>query len=105
MQNVWLRWIIASLLSIATFVTAWAILHFGFKFATGDALGWAVLPFSVVLALSGFWATQKSEEPASPEDQHGDIRHGPNVVQKQRGGKNSKQLQVGHDLKVTRKDD
>ena len=104
MQNVWLRWIVASLLSITTFTGVWVILHFGFRVTSGDALGWTVLPFTVISGLSGFWASQGTDEPTSPE-RHDDAREGPNIVQKQRGGKNSRQLQVGRDLKVTRKDD
>jgi hypothetical protein len=104
-QNVWLRWLIASLLAIATFAATWVTLHFGFSVASGDALGWTVLPFTVVSGLSGFWASQRIEEPTSPSERHGEVKERPNIVQKQRGGKNSRQLQVGHDLKVTRKDD
>jgi hypothetical protein len=105
MQNVWLRWQLASLISIATFVAFWALLHYGFKFSNGDALGWTALPFTIVSVLSGAWAGQKSEDPASPADRQDGAKKEPNIIQKQRGGKNSVQLQVGHDLKVTRKDD
>jgi hypothetical protein len=56
LSNLWMRWVLAVTLSAAAFVACWACLQFGVHADTPVALGWAILPFSVVLALAGVWA-------------------------------------------------
>jgi hypothetical protein len=56
MSSLWMRWVLAVALSVAAFVACWACLQFGFGADAAVALGWAILPFSVILALSGVWA-------------------------------------------------
>jgi hypothetical protein len=56
LSNVWMRWVLAVTLSTAAFLTCWAWLQFGVHDDAPVALGWAILPFSVVMALSGAWA-------------------------------------------------
>lgn len=56
LSKLWIRWAFAVTLSSAAFVACWAILQVGAGVQTPVALGWAILPFSVVLPLSGLWA-------------------------------------------------
>lgn|ERR1700683_3838476 len=55
-SNLWMRWALAVALSTAAFVACWACLQFVVGADAPVALGWSILPFSVVLALSGVWA-------------------------------------------------
>ena len=55
LSKLWIRWAFAVTLSSAAFVACWAILQVGAGVQTRVALGWAILPFSVVLPLSGLW--------------------------------------------------
>jgi hypothetical protein len=51
MSNLWMRWIFAVVLSAMGFVLCWACLEFGAHVDAPVALGWVILPLSVVLAL------------------------------------------------------
>jgi hypothetical protein len=71
MSILWMRWIFAVVLSAMGFILWWACLEFGAHVDAPVALGWAILPFSVVLVLSGDDARQdsdKSHGPADPKD-------------------------------------
>ena len=108
MANLWLRWSLVAVAAVAAFVGCWALLQFGAGLAASDALGWAVVPLSVALALGGFWADQarKRSDHSTPHSSAGDDRvKGKGVVQKQRATKNAKQLQVGRDIRINKKND
>jgi hypothetical protein len=64
------------------------------------ALGWAILPFSVALALGGLWA-----DGGRDTDKHRMhlASQGGQVSQSQRAGDWAQQLQVGHDYKINEK--
>jgi len=102
LNKLWVRWVIAVALSVMAFVACWASLKFGVRIDTAVALGWAILPFSVVLALTGVWADAARRE--------GDKDHAPTsskvtrIVQSQRAGDKAQQLQVGRDLRINEKD-
>jgi hypothetical protein len=73
----------------------------------GQALGWAVVPFSIVLALGGAWA-ERARAKSGKVSQDGDrdrvrvkrIR----IIQKQRAEKDSQQLQAGRDIRFDKRD-
>jgi hypothetical protein len=95
-------------MGVTAFVGCWALLQFGAGVAASDALGWAVVPLSVVLALGGSWAEharRRGEQSESRSPGGVDQANGKRVVQKQRATKNAKQLQVGRDIRTTKKDD
>jgi hypothetical protein len=58
MANLRLRWSAVVCAAVLAFVAYWAVLKFLLSLSGGDALGWAVVPFSIVLALGGGWADQ-----------------------------------------------
>ncbi len=108
MASLRLRWALVTIAAVAAFVGCWAGLHFGGGVAAGDALGWAILPFSVVSLPGGFWAGRvgkRSDRSVSPESDGNGPGKSRRVVQKQRATKNAKQLQVGRDIKVIKKND
>ena len=95
------------MLAVAAFVTCWAGVQFGVGQEASVALGWAVLPFSVVLAVGGVWAdnVRRSADGSSGKDQDSGRANKPRVVQKQRARNNARQLQVGHDVRVNDHDE
>lgn len=98
MANFRLRWSVAACVAVLAFVACWAVLKFLVSFSGGDALGWAVVPFSIVLALGGGWADQARRHGEHPDSSstagHGHVKSN-RVVQKQRATKNARQLQEG----------
>ena len=105
MKNLWVRWIGAAVLAVAGFAVCWATLQFGFGVDAPVALGWAILPFSVIMALGGFWADRASQDTRLQEDasqstspSHKEVR----VNQTQHAGDHAQQLQVGRDYKAAK---
>lgn len=104
--NVWRRWVAVVVAAIAAFVACWAVLALWVGLDEGVALGWAIVPFTVLLTIGGVWAdrarSQREQSPSvkSLADQSKRVR----VNQKQRAGDNSQQLQVGGDFRVERRD-
>lgn len=108
MSSLGFRWTAVSSLAAASFAACWAILQFGEGVSGAEALGWAVVPLSIVLAVGGGWAEwarRKAERPDSATPAGSDLSEGDRVTQKQRAAKNARQLQVGRDINVTKKDD
>ncbi len=54
-SKLWACWALAATMASTVFVVCWACLEFGVHTYLPVALGWATLPFTVVLALSGLW--------------------------------------------------
>ena len=52
-----IRWTVAASASVATYVACWWALQAGAHWARGDALGLASVPFTVVMTVTGWWAT------------------------------------------------
>jgi hypothetical protein len=102
-SGLWTRWVLAVMFSALGFAVCWACLEFGGHLGTAVALGWAVLPFSVVLALGGVWADGARRETTEKGADHADSRS-PRINQKQRAGDNAHQIQIAGDLKINEKD-
>ena len=101
MSKLWMRWVFAVMLSVMAFVLCWACLEFGAHVDAPVALGWAILPFSVVLALSGVWADGARRD-SDKSRVHTDPRP-PRIDQRQRAGDKSQQIQIGGDLRINEK--
>jgi hypothetical protein len=74
----------------------------------GQALGWAVVPFSIVLTLGGAWAERaraKSEQISLEDSRKKDCSKRIRIIQKQRAKNNSQQLQAGRDIRFDEKDE
>jgi len=101
LSNLWTRWVLVVCLSAAAFVACWACLQFGVHADTAVALGWAILPFSIILALGGVWAdsVRRNADKSRPGART------TRTVQRQRAGDNAQQLQVGRDLRIREKDE
>jgi len=84
------------------FIACWASLKFDFRADTAVALGWAILPFSVVLALGGVWADAVRRE--GDKDNVPPSSKVTRTAQSQRAGDKAQQLQVGRDLRINEKD-
>src|SRR5579859_3113975 len=94
----WVRWVIAVTLSVMAFIGCWASFQFGVRADTAVALGWAILPFSVVLALTGVWAhAVRRESDKDPVPTSSKVTR---IVQSQRAADRPQQLQVGRDLRI-----
>jgi hypothetical protein len=103
LSKLWIRWLLATAISAVAFVGCWAGLQFGMNEPAPVALGWAVLPFSIALALSGVWADRSRREAEKSQDR---MDHETGLtIQNQRAGDNARQLQVGRDLRINEKDD
>jgi hypothetical protein len=103
MIKLWIRWVFAVMLSVMAFVLCWACLDFGAHVDAAVALGWAILPFSVVLALSGVWA-----DDARRDSGKGRIRtdsRTPRIDQRQNAGDRAQQIQIGGDLRINEKNE
>lgn len=98
-----MRWVLAVTLSAMAFVVCWACLQFGVHADAAVALGWAILPFSVVLALSGVWADsiRRDADKGRVRTDSRTMR----TVQNQRAGDKAQQLQIGRDLRINEKDE
>jgi hypothetical protein len=105
--SLWLRWLAAASAALITFVLFWAVLHFAVDVPTADALGWAAAPFTVVLAVAGVWADQPRRQGEDAQNSPGERTHtgNSNITQKQRATKNARQIQVGGDMKVVKRDE
>jgi len=100
-----MRWIGAAILAVAVFVACWAVLQFGFDLDAPVALGWAIIPFSVFMALGGFWADRSSKDVHrhdGPAQSNSTPEIIPQVIQKQHGGNHARQFQVGRDYKAVK---
>jgi hypothetical protein len=93
---------LAAILSAAAFVACWAGLQFGVHADTAVALGWAVLPFTVTLTLSGVWADSVRRSADRNRARAG--LKSMRIVQRQRAGDNAQQVQIGRDLRIHEKD-
>jgi hypothetical protein len=102
LNKLWTRWVLAVALSCAAFAVCWALLEFASDTDTAVALGWAILPFSVVLALTGVWADNARGE-GDKNDDPTDSRPA-KIDQKQHAGNNSHQIQIGGDLRINDRD-
>jgi hypothetical protein len=103
LSKLWVRWFLAVTLSAMVFAVCWACLQFGAHVDAAVALGWAVLPFSVVLALSGVWA-----DGVRRDADKGSIRtdsRAPRIDQRQHAGDKAHQIQIGGDLRINEKDE
>jgi hypothetical protein len=103
LSRLWVRWFLAVTLSAMAFAMCWACLEFGAHADAPVALGWAVLPFSVVLALSGVWADSVRRD-ADKGRVRTDSR-APRIDQRQRAGDKTHQIQIGGDLRINEKDE
>ncbi len=95
-------------MAVTAFVLCWSVLEFGLHVSGAEALGWAVVPFSVGLAFGGGWADQarrRGEHPDSGPSAGRNRIKSNRVVQKQRATKNARQLQVGRDIRAAKEDD
>lgn len=102
MNRLWARWVLSVTLSIVAFAACWACLQFGAQVDAAVALGWAILPFSVVLALSSVWADSARRD----ADKSGDRTEpkSPRIDQRQRAGDNARQVQIGGDFRINGND-
>lgn len=83
-------------------MACWACLRFAADIDTAAALGWAILPFSIIMPLVGIWADAARRETAKSDKQPDPgINH---VSQKQRAGNNVRQIQVGGDLRINERE-
>jgi hypothetical protein len=101
MKNLWMRWITAAFIAVVGFIICWSILQFGFGAEASVALGWAILPFSVFMALGGFWADRARKEDGLPLQDSppvGDVT----VIQNQQAGDHAQQIQVGRDYRTAK---
>ncbi len=98
-----MRWVLAVTLSAVAFVVCWACLQFGVHADAPVALGWAILPFSVVMALSGVWADSLRRN-ADKSRVHPDAST-TRTVQNQKAGDKAQQFQIGRDLRINEKDE
>jgi hypothetical protein len=103
MSKLWIRWVLAVTLSVLAFVVCWACLQFGVHADPPVALGWAILPFSVVLALSGVWADSVRRN--ADQDRVRPATRTTRIVQEQRAGDKAQQLQIGRDLRINKHDE
>jgi hypothetical protein len=102
LSKLWTRWVLAVTLSAMAFAVCWACLEFGVHAEEAVALGWAILPFSVVLALSGVWADSVRRD-ADKGRVDADSKP-PRIDQRQRAGDKAQQIQIGGDLRINEKD-
>jgi hypothetical protein len=97
-----MRWVLAVILSALAFVVCWASLQLGIHADAAVALGWAILPFSVVLALSGVWADSARRDVGN--DRVRSRSRTTRVTQRQRADDKAQQFQIGRDLRINDKD-
>jgi hypothetical protein len=107
MSNPWGRLGSTILAASAAFVACWAILQFVAGVDTTVGLGWAIVPFTIMLTIGGLWADQARKAAKQGEPSTG--RSAPRikrtrVVQRQWAGDNARQLQVGRDVRANKKD-
>ena len=79
----------------AVFVACWACLEFGVHADLPVALEWAILPFSVVLALCGVWVVSVRRNVGKNRVLPGATR----VVQSQQASDKAQKLPGGRDLR------
>lgn len=89
MSNLWMGWIFAVVLSAIGFALCWACLEFGAHVAVPVALGQAIPPFSVVLALRAIPGRILTRAAALPTPRT------PRINPRHRAGEKSQQIQSG----------
>jgi hypothetical protein len=93
---------VAATLATAAFLTCWACLQFGVGLVAPVALGWAVLPFTIVLTLSGVWADQARRN--SDENENRPAATTGRIIQNQTAGDNAHQIQIAGDVSINEMD-
>ena len=107
MNNLWVRWSAAAAIALAAFLVCWASLQFAADLDAAVALGWAIVPFSVVLALGGVWADrarQTADLGASATSTCSGRGKTVRVIQKQRATDNARQMQVGGNIRIEKEE-
>lgn len=94
----WVRWTLAAIMATTVFVVCWACLEFGVHADLPVSLGWAILPFSVVLALSGVRVVSVRRNVGKNRVLSG--ARPTQVVQIQQAGDKAEKLQGGYNLKL-----
>ncbi len=89
--------------AVAAFAGCWAGLKFIAGVDAGQALGWAVVPFSVALTAGVAWTERTRRNNKKSVGGTGSSKK-IRVVQKQRAKDDAQQLQVGRDVRIERKD-
>jgi hypothetical protein len=102
LSSLWVRWVVSVTLSVVAFVVCGACLDLGVHVTADVALGWAILPFSVVLALSGVWADGARRDVDKSDDRNDMFPR--RINQRQRAGDKAHQIQVAGDLRINDKD-
>jgi hypothetical protein len=100
------RWASVTVLAVAGFAGCWAILQFWDGVEAPVALGWAILPFSILMALGGAWADRARKDDQSESAPSGSNRKKKTrIVQTQHALDYAQQLQIGRDIRMVNKDE